>query len=31
LKTEHNDVGTQVHAFVPSDLAHLLKQIAISE
>ena len=31
LKTEHNDVGTQVHAFVPSELAHLLKQIAISE
>ena len=31
LTTEHNDVGTQVHAFVPSDLAHLLKQIAISE
>ena len=31
LKTEHNGVGTQVHAFVPSELAHLLKQIAISE
>ena len=31
LKTEHNDVGTQVHAFVPSELAHLLKQIAVSE
>lgn len=31
LKTEHNDVGTQVHAFVPSELAHLLNQIAISE
>ncbi|MBM3682840.1 MAG: GTPase HflX, partial [Actinobacteria bacterium] len=27
LMTEHNDAGTQVHAFVPSELAHQLKQI----
>ena len=27
LMTEHNDDGTQVHAFVPSELAHQLKQI----
>lgn len=27
IKAEHNDEGTQVHAFVPSELAHQLKQI----
>jgi GTP-binding protein HflX len=28
LKTEHHDDGTHIHAFVPSELAYLLKQLA---
>jgi GTP-binding protein HflX len=31
LKTEHNDSGTQIHAFVPSELAHQLKQLLADE
>jgi GTP-binding protein HflX len=31
LQTEHNDIGTQIHAFVPAELAHLLKQIIIND
>lgn len=31
LKTEHNDSGTQIHAFVPSELAHQLKQLLANE
>jgi GTPase len=31
LKTDHNDSGTQIHAFVPSELAHQLKQLLADE
>ena len=31
IKTEHNDSGTQIHAFVPSELAHQLKQLLADE
>ena len=31
LKTEHNDSGTQIHVFVPSELAHQLKQLLADE
>lgn len=31
LKTEHNDSGTQIHAFVPSELAHQLKHLLADE
>jgi GTP-binding protein HflX len=31
LQTEHNDIGTQIHAFVPAELAHLLNQIIIND